>query len=317
MTSIADRHEQRVTDFALCRPFGKHSAWGCSLFLTCPSRAPTTHRLTIDKHLIILEQETDMTIPRQSAATTRGDPMTALRKTALVAGIFYLITFISIPTLALYGNLKTDQNFITSAGSNTSVLWGAFLEVIVALAGIGTAVTLFPVVKRQNEGMALGFAAVRTLEAAMIFTGVLSLLTLVHLRQGVGTATGLDKSSLVTTGASLVSVYNGTALLGQTLMPCLSAVLLGTLMYRSRLVPRAIPLMGLIGAPLLIASTIAWFFGLIPQISAGMLIGTVPVALWELSLGLWLTFKGFKPSPITAGMTAAGTPPAYRQVVPA
>src|SRR3982751_2488779 len=106
-----------------------------------------------------------MTIPRQTAATTRAAPMTPLRKTALVAGIFYLITFVSIPTLALYGTLKTDRNFITSAGSSTAVLWGAFLEVIVALAGIGTAVTLFPVVKRQNEGMALGFAAVRTLEA--------------------------------------------------------------------------------------------------------------------------------------------------------
>jgi hypothetical protein len=258
-----------------------------------------------------------MTIPRQAAATTRGDPMTALRKTALVAGIFYLITFISIPTLFIYGNLKTDQNFITSAGSSTSVLWGAFLEVIVALAGIGTAVTLFPVVKRQNEGMALGFVAVRGLEAAMIFAGVLSLLTLVHLREGLGTAAGLDQASVVTTGASLVSVYNGTALLGQTLMPPLSAILLGTLMYRSRLVPRALPVMGLIGAPLLITSTIAVFFGVIEPISPWTAIGTVPVALWELSLGLYLTFKGFKPSPITAGMTAGGIRPADRDVVPA
>src|SRR3982751_2149989 len=258
-----------------------------------------------------------MTIPRETTATTRGDPMTPLRRTTLVAGIFYLITFISIPTLFLYDNLKTDRNFIATAGSNSGVLWGAFLEVIVALAGIGTAVTLFPVVKRQNEGMALGFAAVRTLEAAMIFTGVLSLLTLVHLRQGVGTAAGLDKSTLVTTGASLVSVYNGTALLGQTLMPCMSAVLLGTLMYRSRLVPRAIPLLGLIGAPLLIASTIAWFFGVIEQISPWTAIGSVPIALWELSLGLWLTFKGFKPSPITTGMTAGGAGHADRNVVPA
>jgi hypothetical protein len=88
--------------------------------------------------------------------------MTPLRKTALVAGIFYLTTFISIPTLGLYGSMKTDQNFVISWGSNTGVLWGAFLEVIVALAGIGTAVTLFPVVKRQHEGMALGFVAVRT-----------------------------------------------------------------------------------------------------------------------------------------------------------
>ena len=181
--------------------------------------------------------------------------MTPLRKTALVAGVFYLITFISIPTLALYGDVKTDPGFIVSAGSSTGVLWGAFLEVIVALAGIGTAVTLFPVVKRQNEGMALGFVAVRTLEAAMIFTGVVSLLALVHLRQDLGAAAGADSTSLVATGASLVATYNGTFLLGQTLMPCISALLLGTLMYRSGLVPRAIPLMGLIGAPLLIAST--------------------------------------------------------------
>jgi hypothetical protein len=194
---------------------------------------------------------------------------------------------------------------------------GAFLEVIVALAGIGTAVTLYPVIKRQNEGMALGFTAVRTLEAAMLFTGVLSLLTLVHLRQGIGTATGLDRASLITTGASLVSVYNGTLLLGQTLMPCMSAILLGTLMYRSRLVPRAIPLLGLIGAPLLITSTIAVFFGVIPQLSAWSAIATLPVALWEFSLGLWLTFKGFKPAPITAGMTAVGSQPADREVVPA
>jgi ABC-type enterochelin transport system permease subunit len=151
----------------------------------------------------------------------------------------------------------------------------------------------------------------------MIFTGGLSLLTLVHLRQGLGTAAGLDRDSLVTTGASLVSIYNGTLLLGQTLMPCLSAVLLGTLMYRSGLVPRAIPLVGLIGAPLLITSTIAAFFGVIPQLSAWSAIATLPVALWELSLGLWLTFKGFKPSPITAGMTAARTPPTHREAVPA
>ena len=254
------------------------------------------------------------------AITTRigakkGAPMPSLRKTALVAGIFYLITFISIPTLGLYGSMKTNQDWVTSSGSSTGVLWGAFLEVIVALAGIGTAVTLFPVVKRQNESMALGFAAVRTLEAAMIFTGVVSLLSLVHLRDVLSAAGVVDSSSLVTTGASLVATYNGTLLLGQTLMPCMSALLLGTLMYRSRLVPRAIPLMGLIGAPLLIASTIAAFFGVIDQISVWSGIATVPVALWELSLGLWLTFKGFRPSPITAGMVPASAPPVYSEAI--
>src|SRR6202050_4051865 len=94
-------------------------------------------------------------------------PMTSLRKTALVAGAFYLITFISIPTLALYGPVKNHRDWILSSGAHTGVLAGGFLEVIVALAGIGTAVTLYPVVKRQNEGVALGLVAARVLEAGM------------------------------------------------------------------------------------------------------------------------------------------------------
>ena len=246
---------------------------------------------------------------------TKQAGMTSLRKTALVAGIFYLITFISIPTLALYGPIKNHHDWILSSGGHTAVLVGGFLEVIVALAGIGTAVTLYPVVKRQNEGVALGFVAARVLEAGMIFTGVISLLSLVTLRQDLGGAAGADAAALVTTGASHVAVYNGTMLLGQTLMPCINALLLGSLMYRSRLVPRIIPVLGLIGAPLLITAVIATLFGGgIGHVSAFAAIATFPVAAWELSLGVWLVVKGFRPSPITTGMVAASTPLAERGV---
>src|ERR1700760_2542079 len=180
-------------------------------------------------------KETDMATTIRTPATklpTKGVPMSSTRKTALVAGVFYLITFISIPTLALYGPVKNHRDWILTSGSHTGVLVGAFLEVIVALAGIGTAVTLYPVVKRQNEGVALGFVTARLLEAAMIFTGVLSLLSLVTLRHDLGGAAGA--AALVTAGASHVAVYNWTMLLGQTLMPCINALLLGSLMYRSR-----------------------------------------------------------------------------------
>ena len=186
--------------------------------------------------------------------------MSSTRKTALVAGIFYLITFISIPTLALYGPVKNHRDWILGSGGHTAVLVGGFLEVIVALAGIGTAVTLYPVLKRQNEGVALGFVAARVLEAAMIFTGVISLLSLVTLRHDLGGAAGANAAALVTTGASHVAVYNWTFLLGQSLMPGINALLLGSLLYRSRLVPRIIPVLGLIGAPLLIGAVIAALF---------------------------------------------------------
>jgi uncharacterized protein DUF4386 len=258
-------------------------------------------------------KETDMTTTMHATATKPAG-MTSLRKTALVAGIFYLITFISIPTLALYGPVKNHRDWILTSGSNTAVLVGAFLEVIVALAGIGTAVTLYPVVKRQNEGVALGFVTSRLLEAAMIFTGVLSLLSLVTLRHDLGGAAGANAAALVTTGASHVAVYNWTMLLGQTLMPCINALLLGTLMYRSRLVPRIIPIVGLIGAPLLIAGVIVTLSAGTGHISALQAIGTLPVAAWEFSLGVWLVVKGFRPSPITAGMEAASSPRAYSDV---
>ena len=235
----------------------------------------------------------------------KGTPMSSTRKTALVAGIFYLITFISIPTLALYGPVKNHRDWILGSGGHTAVLVGGFLEAIVALACIGTAVTLYPVVKRQNEGFALGFVAARVLEANMIFVGVISLLSLVTLRQHLGGAAGANAAALVTTGASHVAVYNATFLLGQTLMPGFNALLLGTLMYRSRLVPRVISVIGLIGAPLLIAAVFATLFAQHSALTGLAVLPVLPVAAWELSLGVWLVVKGFKPSPITTDMDAA------------
>ncbi|HXA59342.1 MAG TPA: DUF4386 domain-containing protein, partial [Streptosporangiaceae bacterium] len=119
-------------------------------------------------------------------------------------------------------------------------------------------------------------------------------------------------ASLVTTGRALVAIRDWTFLLGPGLMAGVNALLLGSLMLRSGLVPRVIPLLGLIGAPLLLASITATLFGIFDQLSPIATIAVLPVALWELSLGIWLVVKGFKPSPITAGLAAAGTPPAYR-----
>jgi len=233
------------------------------------------------------------------------------RKTALVAGIFYLITFVSIPTLGLYTSVK-GKDFIISSGADTGALWGCFLEVIVALAGIGTAVTLFPVVKRQNEGMALGFVATRTLEAAMIFAGVASLLSLVALQKAG--ASGAEATSLTTVGQALVAFYNKVFLVGQSLMPVANALLLGTLMYRSGLVPRVIPLFGLIGAPLQLTAVVLTMFGVIDRIGSVAALAALPIAVWEFSLGVYLVVKGFKPCPITDAIREEATPPAYREV---
>ena len=245
-----------------------------------------------------------MTTTIQTTATKRV-PMDSLRKTALVAGALYLITFAtSIPARVLFGPVK-DPNYILGPGAaDTQVLFAGFLDVMLALACIGTAVALYPVVKRQNEGVALGFVGSRTLEAAIIVTGVIALLSVVTLRQA-----GAGADALVA-GQALVAVYNWAFLFGPGFMACVNALLLGSLLYRSGLVPRIIPLVGLTGAPLLFASDLAVMFGLWEQVSLPAGIATVPIALWEVSLGVYLVVKGFKPSPITAGMVTAGTRPA-------
>src|SRR5213594_439726 len=177
-------------------------------------------------------------------ATTPGT-MDLMRRSALVAGILYLITFISsIPAVFLLNPVLSDPNYIVSAGVDTQVRWGAFLDLVNALACIGTAVALFSVVKRQHEGFALGFVTSRMFEAAVIVIGVVSILSVVSLRQS--DASGADAATLVTAGRSLVAVRNWTFALGPGLAPAINALLLGTLMYRSRLVPRIIPMLGLI-----------------------------------------------------------------------
>jgi len=212
--------------------------------------------------------------------------MDDLRKTALVAGVFYLLTFVSIPTLALYGPVH-KSGYIVGTGSDTAVIVGGILEIIVALANIGTAVTLFPVLKRQNESVALGFVGSRVLEAAIMFVGVASLLSIVGLRRdGVG-------PDAVVTGQALAAMYDALFRVSQGFIPAVNALLLGSLLYRSRLVPRALPTLGFIGAVLLVTADLCVLFGLVGQVSALAGIAALPIACWEFGLGLWLVVKGF------------------------
>ena len=222
--------------------------------------------------------------------------MTPLRKTALVAGVIYLLTFVSIPTLALYVPVH-DPNYILGPGPDNGVFFGGILEVIVALAGVGTAVALYPVLKRQNEGVALGLVGARVLEAATIFAGVAFLLSVVTLRQA-----GAGAGALVT-GQTLAILYDRIFLLSQSLMPVVDDLLLGFLLYQSRLVPRVLPLLGFIGAALLVASDIAVVFSLWERTSTPAALAALPVAVFEFSLGVWLVVKGFKPSPILSSDT--------------
>ena len=204
--------------------------------------------------------------------------------TARLAGIFYLLTFVSIPTLSLYAEVLAP-GYVLGDGPDTAALTGAMLEIVVALACIGTAIALYPILKRQSETVALAFVAVRTLEAATIFAGAASLLAVVSLRQQ-----GVDADGIASAQA-LVALHDGLRL-GQSLLPAVNAALLGSLLLRARLVPRILPLVGLIGAPLLVVTTIGALFNLWPEISPVTGLGALPIALWEFSLGIYLVVRG-------------------------
>jgi hypothetical protein len=247
--------------------------------------------------------ETHTTATAEPASRHRMGPM---RKTALAAGILYLITFVSIPTLKLYKPVKDHVGtFILGGGSDTGLLLGALSEVVVGLAGIGTAVVLYPVTRRVSRTAALGFVTSRVLEASLIFVGVVSMLSIITLRTDVAGTAGVDTSSLITTGHSLIANYNRSFLVSQSLMPVFNDLLLGYLLYRSGLVPRILPIIAFVGAPLQLASFFAIFFGAYTSTSPLAALAALPVAVFEFGLGVYLIVKGFRRTPIATAVTSA------------
>jgi len=225
--------------------------------------------------------------------------MNSTRRTSFVTGVLFIITFVtSIPAaLVLYTPVLDDANFIVGASADGGVALGAFLEILLIIANVGTAVALFPILKRQNEALALGYVTARLVECTFIAIGIVSLLAVVTLRQDFAGAAGGDPGSFVTAGKSLVAVHDWTFLLGPGFIVGVgNGLILGWLMYRSGLVPRGMALLGLIAGPVLCAGGIAVLFGVIEPDSALKALAAAPEFVWELSLGIYLMVKGFKAS---------------------
>jgi hypothetical protein len=215
------------------------------------------------------------------------------RRISRAAGIAYVLTFVSIPTLALYNAVK-GSNYVLGSGSDTAAIMGGILEIIVALAGIATAVILLAILKKANETLAVGLVAARVLESATIFVGVAFILSIVTLRQD-----GAGAADLATSHA-LIALYNRIFLLGQSFMPAICDLLLGYMLYKSRLVPRRLSVIGIIGAPVLVIGYLLVMFNAIEQQSSIAKLSALPVAAFELGLGIWLIVKGFDTDAVAA-----------------
>jgi hypothetical protein len=223
--------------------------------------------------------------------------VTSNRKIARAAGVLFIITFVtSIPALYLFQPVFDDPaGYIAGSGAdNTRIFAGATLELLLIVANVASAVVLFPILKRQNEMLALGFVTARLVESTFIAIGLVSVLGVVSLQQQG--ATGADAGAV---GVALAAIKDWTFLLGPGFVVGIgNGLLLGYLMYESGLVPRRMAVLGLVGGPLICVSGILVLLGVFEQGGAGQGIATIPEFFWELSLGVWLTVKGFNASPI-------------------
>lgn len=239
-----------------------------------------------------------MTVTTQHTPAPERTPMSPTRKAALIAGLAYIATFVfSIPVkFGLWADVLDQPDWVLGAGSDSGVPLGALFEVLTALGGIVTAVALYSIARRHSERAALGFVTTRVMEAAVIFVGVFAIMATYTLRNDVAGTAASDPGALVTTGQALVAVHDWTFLLGPGVMAALNALLIGSVMYRSRMLPRWIPTLGLIGAPLLFISATATLFGAWDQISGPAALLTLPIAIWEFSFGVYMIAKGLKPA---------------------
>jgi Domain of unknown function (DUF4386) len=219
------------------------------------------------------------------------------QKIARAFGVLYLITFLtSIPAFFFYAPVLDDPRFILGGGGDTSVAFGALLELLLIVANIGTAVVPYPIFRRQNEILALGYVTARIVECTFILVGILSLLTVVALRQGA--AAGADAASLITAGKALVALHVWTRELGPGFVVGIgNGLILGYLMYRSALVPRPMAWLGLVGGPLIIVTGVAVLLGVLEEGGVWQ-VAVIPEFFWELLLGIWPIVRGFNPSAV-------------------
>ena len=210
------------------------------------------------------------------------------QRTARIFGVLFIITFLtSIPAALLFQPVLDDPaGYLAGDGEDNQIRLGAFLEFLLIIANVGTAVVLYPIARRQNEILAIGYVAARIIECVFIAAGIILMLGLVSLRQ--------DSPGAADLAVSLAALKEWTALLGPGLVvPFGNGLLLGYLMYTSGLVPRRMTWLGLIGGPLLLVGNLGVLFDFWEQSGAVSLL-VAPEFLWELLLGIYTAIWGFR-----------------------
>jgi len=223
--------------------------------------------------------------------------MSSTRRTALIFGALYLATFVfSIAGVLLYNPVLHPAKFLAGTGGDTRVRLGAVCEVFLIIANIGTALVVYPIFRRAYRVLSLGYVTARLVECTFIAIGIVSYLAVLTLHQQ---AAGGAAGSLVNDAKTLVAVRNWTFVLGPGFVVGVgNGLILGSMMYRSGLMPRGLAILGLIAGPLICITGLLVVLDVIPRGGTVQAIATIPEFIWELSLGIYPIVKGFRASPI-------------------
>lgn len=222
------------------------------------------------------------------------------RKSAMIAGVLFILADVTaILGLILYGPILDSPNYLVSGAANSNqVILGAVMELILACSIVGISITLFPYLRKFNEGMALGYVCFRLFEAVIIAVGIVSVLSLLTLSHAFVKAGAPASSYYQTLGSILIATHNWTFLLGPNFMLGINTMMCGYLLYRSKLAPRFIAVMGLVGATLILIAALLEMFGIILQLTTWAAVLALPVFAYELTLAIWLIVKGFNISAV-------------------
>jgi hypothetical protein len=236
---------------------------------------------------------------------------TSDRNTARLVGWLFIGTFVfSIPGYLLYGPVLDHPGYVLGSGHDTQIAIGAFLEVLTAVCNIGTAVVLYPVARRYSRRLSLGYVASRILESTIIVAGIVSVMSVVTLRQQFA-GTGADAETLTVAGQTLVAFHDWTFLLGPGFCAGIgTGLLIGTLMYTSGLLPRRVAVLGLVGGAFAFVAATGALLGIYERAGEVQFLLTVPEMIWELTLGFYLVVKGFATPPkrVAAAESHIGVP---------
>ncbi|MEJ2241377.1 MAG: DUF4386 domain-containing protein [Candidatus Bathyarchaeota archaeon] len=216
--------------------------------------------------------------------------MDSTRKTSIIVGVLFLIATIIIIIGGIFSFSIYESDYLIAVASNENqVIFGALLEIVATAAIVGIPIAMFPLLKKFNESLALGYVAIRIFEGLTIFLNTIVLLSILTLSQEFVNTLSPDVLYFQTTGNLLLTVREQISVLVDFSFP-IGALVFNYLLYKTRLIPRWISVLGLLGGALWLIATPFRLFGFNPEQIDFL---ALPIAAQEMILAIWLIIKGF------------------------